>query len=67
MEKWKTQKDYDRIISNHVNPKSDLLSNYHAVCMALGAAATEYGVKFGDSLVKKYQLERRGIRPLCKK
>jgi hypothetical protein len=65
--KWHTKKDYERIIKNHVDPKSDRLSNYHAVCMALGAAAEEYGMKFGDLLVNKYELEKRGITPLCKK
>ena len=54
------KEDYDRIIRQHVNPESNKLSNYNAVCAALNSAAMVYGRAFSNSLIDKYELDKEG-------
>jgi hypothetical protein len=56
------KEDYDRIIRQHVNPESNKLSNYNAVCAALNSAAMVYGRAFSNSLIDKYELDKRGLK-----
>jgi hypothetical protein len=45
-----------------VSEGCEKLSNYHAVCIELERARALYGTEFSDSLVKKFNLRKYGIR-----
>jgi hypothetical protein len=61
-----TKKDHERCLTLHTDnvKEGEKLSNYHAVCMELERARSNYGQEYSDSLVRRFNLIRFGIKEI---
>lgn len=62
----RTKEDSERCLALHTERVKEgaPLANYHAVCMELERARAAFGQDYSNSLVKKFNLGRWGIKEI---